>query len=128
MMKIKKLCLVTIVALWCSITASAFTVDGISYSITSETDLTVEVTRNYSNEYSGVITIPSTITYNGKTYSVTSIEDRAFYGCSLLTDVTIGNSVTEIGAEVFRNCTALESIIIPNTTIAMGGGMFANCI
>ena len=127
MMRIKKLCLVTIVALWCSIAASAFTVDGISYSITSETDLTVEVTRNYSNEYSGVITIPSTLTYNGKTYSVTSIEDRAFYGCSLLTDVTIGNSVTEIGAEVFRNCTALESIIIPNTTIAMGGGMFCGC-
>ena len=88
-MKQTKLLLATITTLLCSFTASAhdFEVDGIYYNITSETDLTVEVTYRggyydeYSNEYSGAITIPSVVTYNGKTYSVTEIEFAAFAYC-----------------------------------------------
>ena len=48
----------TLILLLCSVTASAydFEVDGIYYNITSEEDLTVEVTeRNYSGE----VIIPS---------------------------------------------------------------------
>ena len=79
--------LATMAVLLCSITASAhdFEVGGIYYNITSDDDLTVAVTYRgnssspYSNEYSGAVTIPSTIAYNGKTYSVTSIGDCAFY-------------------------------------------------
>lgn len=80
-MRIKKLWLTSIAVLLCSITASAhdFNVDGIYYNITSSTDLTVEVSYRgssssyYSNEYRGAVTIPSTVTYNGNTYSVTII-------------------------------------------------------
>ena len=79
--------LMTIAALLCSFTASAheFEVGGIYYSITSSLDLTVAVTfkgdsyDSYSDEYSGAVTIPSTVTYNSKTYSVTSIGDYAFF-------------------------------------------------
>ena len=41
---------------------------------------------------------------------VTSIGDYAFYGCSSLTSVTIGESVTSIGSSVFENCSKLTSI------------------
>ena len=37
--------------------------------------------------------------------SVTSIDDDAFYGCSSLTSVTIGNSVTSIGGGRSTNAT-----------------------
>ena len=37
----------------------------------------------------------------------------AFYGCSMLTSVTIGNSVTSIGSSAFSGCSSLESITIP---------------
>ena len=37
---------------------------------------------SYSNEYSGNVVIPESVTYNGNTYSVTSIGNSAFYYCS----------------------------------------------
>ena len=70
------------------------------YKITSAT--TVEVTQE-NCIYQGLTTatIPATVTYNGTTYSVTSIGRYAFYGCSALTSITIPNSVKTIGKYAF---------------------------
>ena len=94
-----------------------FKVDGICYDITSETDNTVRVTYNdkydYYNqytEYSGSVSIPESVTYNGTTYSVTSIGDYAFRYCSGLTSVTIPNSVTSIGGSAFDGCSGLAEL------------------
>ena len=67
--------------------AEDFSVNNIYYNITSSSASEVEVTyqgsTHYSyNEYKGAVTIPSSVTYNGTTYSVTSIGSRAFYGCT----------------------------------------------
>ena len=70
---------------------------------------------SYSNEYSGNVVIPSSVVYNGNTYSVTSIGERAFYYCSGLTSVTIPNSVTSIGGSVFSYCSGLTSVKVPVT-------------
>ena len=109
-MNIIKIWLTTIAALLCSLTASAhdFEVGGIYYNITSSADLTVSVTyrgssySSYSDEYSGVVTIPSTVTYDSKTYSVTSIGNYAFYNCSSLTSIIIPEGVTSIGSYAFE--------------------------
>ena len=53
--------------------------------------------NDYSNEYQGTVAIPQEVTYMNRTRKVTSIGVRAFYKCSFLTSVTIGNSVTSIG-------------------------------
>ena len=66
---------------------------------------------NYSNEYSGNVVIPSSVVYNGNTYSVTSIGRGAFSGCSGLTSVTIPISVTSIGGYAFRGCNGLVTIV-----------------
>ena len=79
-MKQTKLWLVTIVALLCSITASAhdFEVGGIYYNILSEEDKTVEVTYrgdyydSYSNEYTGRVVIPATVTKSSAATSITT--------------------------------------------------------
>ena len=73
--------------------AHDFEVDGIYYNILSETDETVEVTfqgyyyNSFDYEYYSSVTIPQKAIYNNKTYSVTSIGERAFYYCSGLTEI-----------------------------------------
>ena len=125
--------LLTVAALLGSISAYAhdFKVDGIYYNITS--DATVEVTfrgyyyNSYDNEYSGDIIIPSTVTYSGKEYSVTSIGDYTFYDCLGLTSVTIGNSVESIGDDAFWNCSGLTSVTIPNSVTSISSSAFSGC-
>ncbi|MBR2607272.1 MAG: leucine-rich repeat protein [Bacteroidaceae bacterium] len=122
---------VAIVVLLCSVTVSAydFEVDGIYYNITSETDLTVEVTSrggSYTYYYRKII-MPETVTHNEKTYSVTSIGNYAFSSCSSLTSVTIPNSVTSIGIYAFNRCSGLTSITIPNSVTNRGDYAFREC-
>ena len=105
----------------------------IYYEITSSSNLTVAVTyqgtsySEYMDEYTGSVTIPDKVTYNGKTYSVTSIGDDAFRNCTGLTSVTIPNSVTNIGNYAFRNCSSLTSVTIPNSVTSIGNYAFYYC-
>jgi len=106
----------------------------IYYNITSSTaPYTVEVTNNNgsgnpsyyttpinNNSYSGAITIPSLVTYNGNTYSVTSIGGSAFWGCINLTSITIPTSITSIGQWSFWGCSGLSNIIIPSSITSLG--------
>ena len=100
-------------------TAHDFEVDGIYY-LKNGTEATVTYKGSscysYSDEYSGNLTIPETVTYNGTTYSVTSIGKQAFYGCRELTSVSIANTIIVIGNDAFSGCRGLTSVTIPTIT------------
>ena len=59
------------------------------------------------------------------TTGLTSIVKQAFYGCTGLTSVTIGDSVEEIGEWAFLGCTGLTSVTINVTSI--GYAAFDGC-
>ena len=97
-------------------------IDGIRYGIKNNEAAVTEQSKTITTA-----NILSTITYKEKTYSVTSIGDSAFYGCSKLTSITIPDSVTSIGDSAFCGCSKLTSITIPDSVTSIGIRAFFNC-
>lgn len=127
-------------------------IDGIAYNIDKDTktaEVTINLKDNKKTPYSGSVTIPSSISYDGMTFYVTSIggqafsysdltsviipnsivtiKTRAFYCCTSLTEICIPNSVTKIDREAFAGCSKLTSLIIPNSITKIERETFAGC-
>ncbi len=105
--------------------------------------------KTYSNEYSGNIVIPESVSYNGTTYPVTCILEGTFYNCSGVTSITIPNSVTSIERDAFVGTawynnlpnglvyagkvaynykgTMPTRIVLEEGTLGIAGGAFYGC-
>ena len=105
-------------------------VDGIFYNRISANELEV-ANKVFSDQnrtaYSGSVTIPSTVTYNGKSFNVVSIGDFAFRDCTSLTAITIPTSIRSIKNYAFYNCSQLSAITIPDSVGEIGEGAFEGC-
>ncbi len=113
-----------------TVAAYDFASGGIYYNITSSTNMTVAVTYDSktNNTYSGTVTIPEKVTYNGKTYYVTAIGDYAFVGCTSLKGVNITSERTKtIGNYAFQGCNGLTSFVIPPQITSIGNYAFNGC-
>ena len=121
--------LLTLLCLSLSARAHDAEVDGIFYNLDAD-NKTATVTfkgdhyHSY-DEYFGDVVIPETVIYNSIAYSVTSLGDRCFEGCSSLTSITIPNSVTRLRSSCFYGCSRLTSIyMLPSTPPSTGEYMF----
>ncbi len=118
-------------ALGCFFTLTAnatdIEVDGIFYATKSDGTASVRAPLTDETPSAGDIVIPSSITYNGKTYSVISIDEKAFFRNSTITTVEIEDGVTTIGKNAFFNCTALTSYDIPASVTEIGDYAFNSC-
>lgn len=112
--------------------ASDTQVNGIWYDF-DDTNFTATVTfhgdtyTSYANEYSGVVVIPASVTYNDQDYAVTSIGLSAFRNCSSLREIQFPNTLTTIGNSACRECMSLKSINIPSSVTSIGDAAFAKC-
>ena len=59
--------------------------------------------------------------------SATKVSNYAFFKCSNLTSVVIGDSVTSIGSSAFSGCSGLTSIEIPDSVTSIGYSAFSGC-
>lgn len=127
--------------------AEEITVDGLCYNYEAGWDV---VTVAHSDTYTGDITVPATISYEGQTLSVTTIgsgafartgvtsvtisegvqyiDIEAFMLCESLTSISIPGSVTFIGSNAFYRCTSLPSVTLPSSVTSMGDGVFGSCV
>ena len=113
------LLLAALVALATPATAYDFQVGGLCYNINSNgtsvtltvpTSIQISPARATYGNLSGALTIPSSVTHEGTTYTVTAIEEWAFWYCKAITEVTIPSSVTTVGNGAFLNCSGLKKV------------------
>lgn len=134
----------------------SFVIGDLKYRVLSKKDKTVEVmaasirykqTNFLYEEYviakrpylTGTLNIPSIVEFQGVSYTVIAIADRAFENHSSLIystgakepsgikGVIIPSTVRKIGARAFYNCPLLKSINIPANVEIIGDGAFMNC-
>lgn len=130
--KLLLLCLFGMISMGESVYAFDFsaTYNGkvIYYIITSRTaPFAVEVAKQGSYEYEGDISIPPTVTYDGKTYAVERIGEEAFCLCEKITSISLPSSITSIGRNAFRNCTNMLSVNFPSSVTKIEAGAFLGC-
>ena len=108
----------------CALLQASTLIDGLYYDLDMSTrTATVTYEKEGTGNYASLpanVKIPESIEYNGVTYSVTKIANRAFENCQSLESISIPGSVVEIGETYnsrdygarlpFYNCTALKSV------------------
>jgi hypothetical protein len=120
-----------------------FFYNGIQYIVLSESEHTVE-TRG-PRSLSGHVDIPSTVVYNGETYTVTGIGMFSFsssgitsmtlpptidhigstaFGSSALEEINLPSSLKHIYMFAFSDCKNLKSIVLPEGLLTLGDMAF----
>ncbi len=109
-----------LLALLCAFaTANAydFKVDGLCYQINGP-NVTLVQSDDYATTLNGAVDIPSMVSYNGASYTVTQIGTGAFKSCKGLTSLNIPATVTYIGHHMVDYCDNLTSLTVDeNNTI-----------
>ena len=133
----KKFLLLIMTLLPLTASAGEFIIEGILYDLNRENMTATLCLRNgqFSNQYSGDIVIPETVTYEWivdgvdyrGTYRVIAVGDKAFQYCFNLTSVTLPSSITYIGEWAFMGCSRLASITIPRDVTSFGELPFGGC-
>ena len=127
--------ILTILSVICSITLfgqTSFDVDSLklTFTVIDATNNYVEVKKkqnDFNNSNVQSLNIPSTVTYNSVTYTVTKIADEGFMQSNALKTLILPSTITIIGNNAFQGCGALELVDMPNTVSTIGSSAFQEC-
>ena len=105
--------------------AEDFTIDNLSYKIIDTENHYVSVIRAKSDyaDFESGFTIPSTVKYDGATYTVTMISDDAFEYSGYWYSITIPNTVTCLDFGAFAYCD-VKTVNIPKSVVSIGDMAF----
>lgn len=99
----------------CAELNETFSYDHLRYKVSGPGTLILLGRDQTSNETPKDVIIPTSISYKGKDWFVTTIGRRAFLSDRNLNSIVIPNSVKTIGTRAFWNCTWLKSITLPDS-------------
>ena len=112
-----------------------FKVDDIYYKINSDKE-TVNVSSSISTiypdmdntDYAGDIVVPESVTYNGKSYTVTGVEDFCtFEHAKALQSVVLPATISSLPSYAFAWCSALGKVVLSDNIVAIPDKCFFNC-
>lgn len=95
--------------------ADSFIADGLSFTTTSDSTVMVSYDKTYDEMTS--VTVPASVTNEGKTYTVTGVSQGCFQRCEKITAITLPSTITEVAKSSFSGCYALESINLGDTKV-----------
>lgn len=71
----------------------------------------VAAIKKYSGRAASV-TVPTTVYYDGISYRISEIQEKAFESNAHLQSITLPEAITKVGNCAFKNCTSLTSVTI----------------
>ncbi len=100
-------------------------IDGLYYSLdeaTGTAQVAPDLSAHAYNDLGKEVVIPESVTVDGTTYAVTSIQNTAFMNNTVLEKITLPSRLSVIGWQAFSGCTSLRTIIneriVPSTVDA----------
>jgi uncharacterized repeat protein (TIGR02543 family) len=107
-----------------AVAATPIRIGNLKYTVNADGEsVTVSGTSGNPTQ----LNIESSISSNGRNYTVTEIAMWAFNKCNTLTEVTLPNTVDEIGYQAFFNCSNLTNVTIPEGVTKIGQAAFYGC-
>lgn len=107
-----------------AVAATPIRIGNLKYTVNADGEsVTVSGTSGNPTQ----LNIESSISSNGRNYTVTEIATWAFNKCKTLTEVTLPNTVDEIGYQAFFNCSNLTNVTIPEGVTKIGQAAFYGC-
>lgn len=118
--------------------AESVEIDGLYYELnTTDRTATLTYQNTTTSNYASLaasVTVPENVSYNGVSFSVTTIADKAFANCTALESISIPASVTKVGNTnynnsssatnlPFYNCTSLKTVRFEDGTLPIKLGV-----
>lgn len=109
--------------------STTFEANRIRYTVTGESTVGVSGFNETYEENEPKVTdvvIPSTVSYEGKDYTVTSIEEDAFYWTSGITRIEMPNTVTALKSSAIYYNYDLEEVVLSESLTSLGSYALAS--
>lgn len=108
-------------------TVVSFTIGQLQYKVTAANEVMIIGVTDKTPEY---YDIKPSVTYEGTTYNVTAVGERAFDDCRNLVRFQperVKMPLKEIGKEAFRGCEKLTALLLGSALETIGDGVFLRC-
>lgn len=118
--------LLSLVLLASALSSGATEINGIAYKLNYDGSEATVIALD-GKKYTGEITIPETVTIDGKEVTVTEIGEDAFLSCDGVTAVNLPSTISLISDFAFKDCSSLKKLEMPESLYMIGGYAFSGC-